>query len=111
MDQQTAVTKFLEGAPIMVVEYRSSSTETINYRNKETGRPEKMIKLTHNVEMGNIGFPVSERVPDNFEPDKYVSPLKKGQRCVLHFDRFYRDKGAWNVSGTLEAFSSNGEKK
>lgn len=109
MTEQQAIEKFMAGSPIILVEYRSSKPEEIKYRDKDTGKPMVMAKLTHNVEMGSESFPVQERTGEQFDALSYKAPFTKGQRCVLLLDSFYRDKGNWNVRGKLEALEINGK--
>lgn len=109
MTEQQAIEKFMTGSPMILVEYRSSKPEEIKYRDKESGKPMVMAKLTHNVEMGSESFPVQERTGEQFDAATYKPPFVKGQRCVLLLDSFYRDKGNWNVRGRLEALETNGK--
>lgn len=111
MTLSEATTQWQNGSNILIVEYRSSTAEVITYRDKSTGRMEKMNRLTHNCELGNISLPVSERIPDGsvLEPATYKAPYQKGQRCLLTFESILKEKGAYKVNGRLEPLHQNGE--
>lgn len=97
----------MAGEMLCLVEYRSTEAAIINWRNKETGRPESMPSITHTVESGNTSIKVRERVQDpNWKPEGYVSPFKKGSIVVLHLESLMREKGNVSGSGKLELLAA-----
>jgi hypothetical protein len=91
------------GEPILIGEYRSHAAETINYRDKTTGRMAELVTLSHNIEFGPRSVKIRERVEENFKPDQYKSPFKKGSRVAVVIDSFTREKGVYSGSGKVEA--------
>jgi len=85
--KKAEVTQYLYGGfPIMVAEYLMSKAERIEYRDKTTKQPAVMDKLAHTVltEQGAINVEQDTRKLPAFEPSKYVSPFKRGQKlCIL----------------------------
>jgi len=101
MTEQQVVKQFLMGLPVMVVEYRSSRIDPIQWRDKATGQRREAVLLKHTVEAGDRSFVVNERMPDDWDATKYVSPNKKGQRMVLEFTDFKTERGRSEASGKL----------
>jgi len=93
------------GAPLFVVEYRSTNVGTVNYRDGKTGLDASFVKVVHNIEMGNIQCGVAERVDDKFDEKTYRCPFKKGDRVVFHVTGFTQEKGIFKGSGKLEAIT------
>lgn len=106
MTKAEALKMIESGEPMFLVEYRSSKCEKVEWRNKDTGRPDSFVKVTHNVEMGNLSFPVSERAPDGTSPETYKPPFNKGQRCALHVSSFGQWQGKNITAGRLEPLAS-----
>jgi hypothetical protein len=100
--EKEAVQMFLTGNPVVLVEYRSSIPEVVEYRNKTTGAPEQFKKVTHNVEMGNLSVQVIERVTGELNPANYKPQFVKGQKCLMLIEGFQREKGAYKASGSLQ---------
>lgn len=90
-----------QGAIILCVEYRSSFAETINWRDKATGRATSAPILRHTVEAGNTSIAVVERVPDNFNVETYNAPFKKGEIVLLHLSELNSERGVTKARGTL----------
>lgn len=86
----------------MVAEYRSSSAETITYRDKVTGKAAVLKKLTHQIELGATSVQVNERVGEDFQTETFKPPFRKGQQVVFKVESLLRDKGVYKGSGTLE---------
>lgn len=96
-----AVEKFKTGARILLGEYRHGKCETINYRDKQTGKPASFTAVRHTVEIGDDSFLVSERVPDNFEISTWSPPVRKGSRVLVQFDKFQVVNGVGQFGGTV----------
>lgn len=95
--------KLIEAGELVVIgEYRSSDAQTINYRDKTTGRMTDMDMLSHTVEFGSNSVKLRERTDDNFKPDQYKAPYKKGQRVVVQLESLLREKGVYTGSGKLQ---------
>jgi len=113
MDSKTiteaqAVEMFRAGRQVMMVEYRNSRVDFIEWTDKQTRQRKSADLLKHTVEAGALSFPVSERMPENWEADKAKAefakgqlPFKKGSQCLLEFRSFTSEKGASAASGTL----------
>lgn len=107
MNMNELAERIRKGECLMLVEYRSSEVERIKFRDKETGKAEEMVKLSHTVEAGTSSFKVSERTNGDFRPDEYRPAFKKGQAVVLVVDSYGRDKSYNRVaSGRLEKFEA-----
>jgi len=98
---EQAVEKFKAGSRILVGEYRHGKCETINYRDKQSGKPASFTSVRHTVEIGEDSFLISERVPDNFNVAEWLPPVPKGKRCVITFDKFLVANGVGQFNGTV----------
>jgi len=98
---EQAVERFKTGARILLGEYRHGKCETINYRDKTTGKPASFTGIKHSVEVGEETFLISERVPDGYDVLSFVQPCVKGSRCVVTFDKFTITSGVGQFSGTV----------
>lgn len=93
----------MQGAPLLVGEYRGTKIDKVDYTDSQTGKPASFLKVTHSVEVedakGQVEhLDVSERQPKEVDsPDKVVIGLRKGQRVAL------RLQGLQRVKGRLEA--------
>lgn len=95
--------KLIEAGELIVIgEYRSSDAQSITYRDKTTGRMAEMDTLGHTVEFGNHSIKLRERTEDNFKPDQYKAPYKKGQKVVVQLESLLREKGVYTGSGKLQ---------
>jgi hypothetical protein len=99
MDQ--AVEQFKSGSRMLLGEYRHGKVETINYRDKTSGKPASFTSVRHTVEIGDDSFLISERVPDNFDQSQWSPPCVKGRRCVVKFDKFTVQNGVGQFGGTV----------
>lgn len=96
------IEQWKNGAPLLVVEYRSSKAEIISF--VKEGKPSSFPKLTHACELGGQPVVVTERVNDAaFTPDKYIPPFKRGQQVILALSAMHTEKGVTVASGTLQA--------
>jgi len=103
--QADAVKSFLAGEKVQVVEFRSSKAETINYRDKVTGKPMAFSQIRHSVEIGDSPAVVSERTPEGFNASEYRPSLTKGTKCLLRFDSCTVEKGITHFNGTLQSIA------
>lgn len=92
----------LAGEPFLVVEYRSSAVEKINYRDKVTRMAMSMVSVTHACEFGSRPITIREKVADDFDPRNFVAPFTRGQMCVWKVESMLREKGLYRGEGTLE---------
>lgn len=109
MHQNELVAAVLAGNIIVAGEYRHSKAETINWRDKQTGRAMSGVVLRHTIEMGSETVAVSERVPDGVKEGDIRWPWVKGQRVVLHLEELSRKLGLLSARGRLEALQANGD--
>jgi len=100
-----AVEKFKNGERVIIGEYRHGKAETINYRDRETGKAATFTAVRHTVEIGNDAFIVSERVPDGFDTAKWTPPAAKGQRVLLSFTGFQVRGGIGTFYGTVQTLA------
>lgn len=96
-----AVQMFKDGHAVVLAEYRSSEASVLEWRDRQSGRAMSAPVLKHVVEFGPKSVQVSERVPDTFNTTNYVSPIKKGERCLVSIFSMDVTKGAISVRGTL----------
>lgn len=96
-----AVEMWRQGKTIFFGEYRSSETETITWRDRQSGKTLTAPVLRHVVEFGNKSVVVSERVPDTFNPAEYSAPAKKGQPVVVDVASMETERGMISVRGAL----------
>lgn len=106
LSEKDAIALFLAGKPVAMGEYRSSEAETIQYRDRETGRAASFPQLRHIVELGNKSVVVSERVGDGFNSAEYKSPFRKGQRVVVEITSLEVQRGMISVRGMLLPISA-----
>jgi len=104
MNKVDAHKAFEAGSRLVVCEYRSSRVDHIEWRDKTTGKAMQADLLRHTVEMGNTTLSVAQRLPENADPHKFAAsfPIKKGDKCVLHFTQWRVEKGATSATGELE---------
>lgn len=86
----------------IVAEYRSSKAETINWRDKTTGRAMSAVALRHVLESGGDSVVLTERTPEGFDPAKWASPFQKGQMVAVHFTEWAVTRGMISARGTIE---------
>lgn len=109
--QAEATAEFLAGKFVVVGEYRASSAETVNYRDKTTGRAASMESLRHTVETESGSFALDERVPDGAKASDVLASMKaaglvKGSRVLVRLTSFLTQKGVTSARGTLELFDT-----
>jgi len=90
------------GERILIGEYRSSKCETINWRDKVSGKPLSAAAVRHVVEFGPDSVVIAERTAENFEVAKFKAPASKGQKVACHFTEFLTERGVMSARGTLE---------
>lgn len=105
MTRKQASDGFLQGQRLLVCEYRSSKIESINWRDKSTGRAMEAKLLRHVIEAGPDSISVVERLPDDFKIDGWQPPFKKGAPVVLRYTEFSIDKGMLSARGSLESLA------
>jgi len=88
-----------DGAFVVVGEYRFGVAESIPYVSKKDGKAAKFVKVTHTVEIGPKAVTVSEGQADNFDVLGYRSPIAKGTRVAVVFDRMQTQNGVCQLSG------------
>jgi len=108
MTEAQAVELFKQGRPVMIVEYRNSRVDRLEWADKVTRVRKAADLCKHTVEAGALSFPVNERMPDGWDADKAKAeftqgklPFKKGAMCVLEFRNFKMERGAVSADGTL----------
>jgi len=108
MTEAQAVELFKQGRQVMIVEYRNSRVDYIEWADKVTRARKSADLCKHTVEAGPLSFPVNERMPENWDAAKAKVdfaagklPFKKGTVCVLEFRSFKSQKGAVEAEGTL----------
>lgn len=102
MTEQEAIKRFLAGDAIRIVEYRSTHAERIEWTDKDTGKAMTAPICRHTVEGGIESIAVGERLPNEADVTKVVSPFKKGDKCVFLYTSVRRDRGNVSGQGTLE---------
>jgi len=101
MKQPDAIKNWLAGVPLMVVEFRKSSAETINWRDKVTGKAMTAPVLKHTVETEKTTLLVNERVDETFDVSSYKSQFVKGAKVLLEFSEWHTEKGQTSCRGKL----------
>lgn len=97
-----ALANWQKGAAVLLVEYRHSIAETIQWRDRASGKAMSAGILRHTCETEREAIIVNERQGDTFRPDDYVSPFKKGQRVLLHITNYTTERGVVKVDGHLQ---------
>lgn len=97
-----ATKQWQAGRLVFVVEYRHSTAENINWRDKQSGKAMTAGILRHTVETENSVIIVSERTGQDFNPATYVSPLKKGQKVALWLSSLATERGVTQANGVLQ---------
>jgi len=108
MTESQAVELFKQGRQVMLVEYRNSRVDNIEWADKVTRVRKSADLCKHTVEAGPLSFPVNERMPEGWDANRARAefaegklPFKKGTLCVLEFRTFKTEKGAISAEGTL----------
>jgi len=108
MTQKEAIELILvQHKRILFVEFRSSRVETINWRDKSTGRALTATMVKHVVESGDDSVVITERVPEGEKPTDHIFQEKKGTICALHVESLIVDKGSITGRGKLERFDQS----
>jgi len=94
-----------KGAVVVIVEFRKSQAERINWRDKSTGKAMTAPILRHTVETDRDVLVVSERVPENFDVENFKSEYAKGQKCLLSITELATERGLMTVRGELTPIS------
>jgi len=104
MEKKIAIEKFLAGEPVIILEYRSSKCEQIEWRDKQSKEKMVGVFLRHNCESAaGVPFSVSERVTDKtLTPESYKAPFKRGTPVVLVYRSMITEKGHTSFNGSLE---------
>jgi hypothetical protein len=101
--RKQATDLFLNGAPVVIVEYRSGQAEQIQWRDKETGKTLTAVITRHTVEAGTRSIAIAgERTEEGFTVGDFRPVAKKGQMCLWHIASFTQSKGAFSGSGRLQ---------
>lgn len=94
---------FESGKPVLIVEYRSSKAERITWRDKTSKAMTSAPMLRHTCEaVDGSCYIVSERVPENFDVDKFQPSMAKGSKAVLLFSSMSTERGITQFQGHLE---------
>jgi len=108
MTEAQAVELFKQGRQVMLVEYRNSRVDKIEWADKVTRARKSADLCKHTVEAGALSFPVNERMPETWDASAAALafsqgklPFKKGTQCVLEFRSFKMEKGAISCDGNL----------
>jgi hypothetical protein len=92
---------------ILIGEWRGAKPDKVNYTDKKTGAAKSFGKVTHVVEVGaNKTFEsvtVTEMLPDNVDPEKYVAPFKRGDRVMVNVKTVALDFGKRDVGAYVLA--------
>lgn len=107
MDRQTAQKQFIDGKVVgFIAEYLGSKGETIRYLDKKTGKAASFPSLKHTLIVNGEAVAFSEKVADDFDPEKFAVPYKRGDFVLAHITSFQNDKGVLRGSGTLEVLKN-----
>jgi len=99
MTKAEATQQFLAGSRLLVGEFRAHKADTINWRDKTTGKPLTAGVLKFVVECGSDSVSVSEKTPDTFNAEAYKCPFAKGQQVVIEVFSITVDKGSVSCRG------------
>jgi len=83
------------------VEYRMSTAEVINWRDKATGKAMSAPIVRHTVETATASIAVAERVPDDFNVAAFKPTIKKGAKCFLVMSEYMTERGSVKARGEL----------
>lgn len=95
--------KLEEGHGLIKGEFVMSKPETVRYLDKKTGRPAEFTKLSHYLKtaLGVVAVDADTRKLPDFNPEKYVSPYKPGQRLGVFISGWVNNQGATTVRGEV----------
>ncbi len=96
----------LKGGIYMVGEYRVTKADTVNYRDKVTGKAAKFSSVIHVVETGDTVVHVQARLGDDEDPTKVKAPFPKGQKVLLQVETIERVQGFLRATGTFSPVES-----
>jgi len=90
-----------KGGMFCLGEYRGGKAETINYRDKLTGKAASFSQIGHNLESGNDMFVLQERMPEGADIRAFIPPFKKGDRIFVKLETVERVQGFLRATGTM----------
>jgi len=94
--------KLLERGGIYCLgEYRGGKAETVNYRDKLTGKSAAFSSIAHHIESGNDMLVVQERVPEGSDTSKFTPPYKKATRILVKVETLERIQGFLRATGSM----------
>lgn len=100
MNKAEAIKRWESGEQCMCVEFLSSKAETITWRDKVSRGVMTAPILTHTVITKDGAAIAGERVDEKtFDPHKYVSPYKRGDKLFVSFIGSNTEKGRQSLSG------------
>ena len=94
----------------MCIRDRSSIASLLEWRDKVNGSAKQAPMLKHNLEVGNVGLCLSERVKEGTKvEDINTKPFPKGDRVLVHLDELTSMRGIMSGRGHLEELTRSPE--
>lgn len=110
MTAQEQVLRHIEQGHFATIgEYRFSSGEMLNWRDKQTGQARSAPIYRHTVEVGSAAITVSEPLPPSVQKLEDIPPAKhkKGDTVILIITELSRDRGLVTCRGNLEGLENH----
>jgi len=110
LSKSEATLAFLAGEQVIVVEYRGSKVDHVQWRDKQSQRAMSGDFLRHTVESNSASFPVDQRLAEGETAQAVIAELekaglKKGDKCILRYTQLTSAKGRVEAKGVLEVFT------
>jgi len=101
--------RFLQGAFIVVAEFRGFKLEKMAWRDKKTGNRVSAPIVVYALEVGGQQVKVTEWMPDDTKvgPDgvatEFVPKHKKGDQVIWEIEALENDYGAYSGKGKIHS--------
>lgn len=90
-----------KGGIFMIGEYRSAKAETVNYRDKVSGKAAKFASHLHVVETGDDSVTFQERVEEGVDTSTLKPRFAKGQKVLVRVETLERVQGFLRATGSM----------
>lgn len=89
------------GGIYLVGEYRGAKAETVNYRDKVTGKAAKFSSHLHVVESGDETITFQDRVEEGVDTTTLKPKFPKGTKILVRVESLEKVQGFLRATGTM----------
>ena len=103
MKNSEILAQFTRGGIYMLGEYRGAKAETVNYRDKVSGKPAKFSSHLHVVESGDETITFQDRVEEGVDTATLKPKFAKGTKIFVRVESVEKVQGFLRATGTMFA--------